>query len=47
MSKQYLITEKHKQQAFDLTSMMQGVFLNRVVVIETIGGDSYDKEARE
>lgn len=41
------ITEKHKQQAFALTSMLQGAFLQRDILKETVGLDFYKKEERD
>jgi AcrR family transcriptional regulator len=41
------ITEKHKQQAFALTSMLQEAFLQRDILKEVIGIDFYDKKARD
>lgn len=41
------VTEKHKQQAFALTSMLQEAFLNRDVLGEVIGVDFYNKKERD
>lgn len=41
------VTEKHKQQAFLLTSMIQEAFLHRDLLIDAVGVDFYNKNARD